>query len=270
MAAQPKASPDMTGKPSTGLLGRIDYLARHPVKGFTPERIEKAQLDPGAPFPCDRLYAVENGPSGFDPKAPGHIAKTKFTVLARMPAVAALRTTFSETTSTFHVQSREGATSSFALETEEGREGLARYLTDALGVDVTGPLQVLKGPGAHRFFDHPQGHISLINLASVRDLEARICRPLDPARFRGNVMVEGWPAWAEMSLVGQEVRLGEVRTSVLKTITRCVATHVDPQTAESDIDVVKALFDNYGHTRLGLYLNVVQGGEVTVGNEVAG
>ena len=49
---------------------RIASLYRHPVKGFTPERLTSAMLEAGACFPCDRLYAVEDGPSGFDPAAP--------------------------------------------------------------------------------------------------------------------------------------------------------------------------------------------------------
>ena len=64
------------------MTGHIAALYRHPVKGFTPERLSHAELTAGGPFPCDRLYAVENGPSGFDPCAPGLIPKQKFTVLA--------------------------------------------------------------------------------------------------------------------------------------------------------------------------------------------
>ena len=52
------------------MTGHIAALYRHPVKGFTPERLSHAELTAGGPFPCDRLYAVENGPSGFDPAAP--------------------------------------------------------------------------------------------------------------------------------------------------------------------------------------------------------
>jgi uncharacterized protein YcbX len=49
------------------MQARITSLYRHPVKGFTPERLERAELVAGRCFPCDRLYAVEDGPSGFDP-----------------------------------------------------------------------------------------------------------------------------------------------------------------------------------------------------------
>src|ERR1700730_15411458 len=57
-------------------VGRIASLYRYPVKGFSPERIASTELTAGNYFPCDRLYAVENGPSGFDPAAAAFVPKT--------------------------------------------------------------------------------------------------------------------------------------------------------------------------------------------------
>lgn len=53
---------------------------------------------------------------------------------------------------------------------------------------------------------------------------------------------------------------------MFKPIVRCAAAHVDPTTAERDLDVTKALFDNYGHMFCGIYLNVTEGGAVGVGD----
>ena len=62
--------------------------------------------------------------------------------------------------------------------------------------------------------------------------------------------------------------LGWARAEVLKPIVRCAATHVDPTTAERDLDVTKALFDNYGHTYCGIYLQVTDAGRVGLGDAV--
>jgi hypothetical protein len=35
-------------------------------------------LAPGETVPGDRLYAIENGPSGFDPSAPAYLSKQHF------------------------------------------------------------------------------------------------------------------------------------------------------------------------------------------------
>ena len=74
----------------------VAALRRHPVKGFTPEPLDRVSLSAGQAFPGDRLRAVEIGPSGFDPAAPGHISKMRFAVLARIPDIARVRTRWDE------------------------------------------------------------------------------------------------------------------------------------------------------------------------------
>jgi uncharacterized protein YcbX len=245
--------------------GRIVALYRHPVKGFTPERLPRADLTSGAFFPGDRLYAVENGPSGFDPGAPAFEPKSSFTVLATLAEVAAVRTAYDDATGVLAVEAEGRAPLKARLAEQDGREALAGWLVDFLGDQARGPLKVVSGPG-HRFTDHPQGHVSVINLESVRDLERRTGWRIDPLRFRANLYVEGWPAWAENDAVGNEVRIGEARARVFKSIVRCAATQVDPATAQRDLDVPKALFEHYGHVLCGIYLNVLDGGRVAEGD----
>ena len=86
----------------------VAALYRHPVKGFTPERLTHADLQDGQTFPCDRLFAVENGPSGFDPSEPAWITKMKFTVLATLPQVALAATAYDEATGTAKIDVPEG------------------------------------------------------------------------------------------------------------------------------------------------------------------
>src|SRR5205814_8159430 len=74
--------------------GTLAALYRHPVEGFTPEQLTAVDLAPGAGFPFDRVWAVENGPSGFDPSDPQFVPKQKFTVLASLPRVAAAATRY--------------------------------------------------------------------------------------------------------------------------------------------------------------------------------
>src|SRR2546430_14151535 len=74
----------------------IAALFRHPIKGFTPEKLNHTRLQAGEAFPGDRLYAVEDGPCGFDPAAPGWIPKQRFAVLAKLAEVAKARTAYDE------------------------------------------------------------------------------------------------------------------------------------------------------------------------------
>lgn len=248
------------------MIATVAALYRHPVKGFTPERLAFADLAVGEGFPCDRLYAVEVGPSGFDPANPAFVSKMKFAVLARIAEVAKARTAYDAASGVFSARADGLPAIDADLTTESGRDAFAAWLTDLLGDEADAPLKVIAAPGTWRFMDHPLGHASIINLASVRDLEQRIGRPLDPLRFRGNLYVEGWEPWVENQWTGRTLKLGGATTTVFKPIVRCAATHVDPTTAEPDIDVVKALFDTYGHTLCGLYVQTTAAGRVAEGD----
>lgn len=243
------------------MIGRVASMYRHPVKGFTPERVRTVELVAGGYFPCDRLYAVENGASGFDPAAPAHVSKTRYAVLASIPKVALARTAYDDRTGILSVDASGAEPFVGDLREQRGKDGFAAWLTAFLEPDdQRGPLKVLAAQ-PYRFTDDPKGYISLVNLESLRDLEARIGQPVDPLRFRANVYVDGWPAWSELALPrGARVRLGAATTEMLELTVRCVATHVSPETGRRDIKLVAALRDLYGHMNFGVYLNVAAGG----------
>ena len=250
--------------------GRIHALYRHPVKGFTPERLDAALLEAGDYFPCDRLYAVEQGPCGFDPAAPTFIPKSRFAVLATLPALARAVTAYDEASAVLRVAAEGRAPFHTCLAEPVGCEAFAPWLMEFVDpAERRGPVRVLQTAGAHRFTDDLRGAVSTINLASLRDLEARLGRPIDPRRFRANLYLDGWPAWAELDLApGTEIELGEARARVVKPIVRCAATHVDPTSGVRDIDLVPALHGLYGRMTCGLYLQVDWGGRVAVGDPV--
>jgi uncharacterized protein len=248
--------------------GVVAALTRHPVKGFTPEHLQRVELKPGAGFPFDRAYAVEDGPSGFEPDAPAHVSKMKFTVLAKIPAVARVRTRLHDASGIFHAEAPGAPAISVRLEDQEGRAAFAAWLTRVLADEIRGPLRVLPAPGAHRFYDHPQGLVSLINLASVADIAKRLGRVVDPLRFRANIYVSNWPPWCELEMGNGMLSLGEAAARVFAPITRCAATHVDPSSGVRDIDMVEALRDLYGHALCGLYLHIERAGALRVGDSI--
>ena len=257
----------MVTTPSPSAAGVVAALWRHPVKGFTPEPLDAVDLSTGGWFPGDRMFAVEDGPSGFDRAAPEHLPKQKFTVLMRTAAVAGVRSRWDETARTLHVAADGHADLDVAIDEAAGRAAFEAWLAAVLGDAVSGPLRLVSAEGLdHRFMDDPAGRISILNLASVRDFEARVGRPVDPLRFRANVWVEGWPAWVENDIAGRDLILGEARLIGVKPIVRCAATHVDPDTAERDFDLVPALFDHYGHRWCGVYATIAEGSPVRTGD----
>ena len=71
---------------------RIVALYRYPVKGFSAEPLERTEIKAGGTIPFDRAFAIENGPSGFDPAAPKYFPKARFLMLMDNERVAELRT----------------------------------------------------------------------------------------------------------------------------------------------------------------------------------
>lgn len=250
------------------ITGRLAALYRHPVKGFTPEALASARLEPGLCFPGDRLYAVEDGPSGFDSADPRHISKMRFAVLAKIPEVALAHTRYDDATGELSVAAPGHEPLRAVLSNATGRAAFGDWLQSFLSGHTSGPLSVLQAPGDHRFMDSRSGFVSILNLASVRDLEAKVDKPLDPLRFRANIHVDGWPAWAENEMIGADLRVGEVRLTATKPIGRCRAIHVDPHRGAEDIDLVSQLFNHFGHTITGLYASVTGGGRLEIGDSV--
>src|SRR5258708_12728425 len=79
---------------SPTLSAQIASLYRYPVKGLTPEPLPRVALGVGQTLPADRRYAIENGPSGFDPADPKWMAKVYFLMLMRDEWLAALHARF--------------------------------------------------------------------------------------------------------------------------------------------------------------------------------
>jgi uncharacterized protein YcbX len=118
------------------------------------------------------------------------------------------------------------------------------------------------------FSDVPERLVSIVGLESVRDIERVLRAPVDPARVRANIHVEGLPPWSEFAWVGQEIAIADVRLRVTDRITRCAATNVDPKSGQRDLNVPRALEDAFGHTECGVYAEVISGGTVALGDPV--
>jgi len=248
--------------------GKIQAIHRYPVKGLTPEPLPQATLAVRQTIPCDRMYAIENGPSGFDAAEPGYLPKQRFLMLMRHARLAELRTAFDEASHTLTIRSENREAASGDLRTPEGRAAIETFLAEFCADELRGPAKVLHAAG-HSFSDVARKVISIINLASVAALEDATGAPVNPLRFRGNLQVTGWPAWHEFDLLDQEISIGpSARLKVVKRIVRCAATEVDPGTGIRDLEIPRTLMKAYGHADCGVYAEVIEAGPVAVGDEV--
>jgi MOSC domain-containing protein len=249
---------------------KIHAIYRYPVKGLSPEPLGRVPLAAGATLPADRLYAIENGPSGFDPGAPRHFPKQRYLMLMRNERLARLRTRFDDATHTLVIEqdSREAARGD--LRTPGGRATIESFFAQFCADELRGAPKVLHAPG-FSFSDVASKVVSIINLASVAAVENAVGAPVHPLRFRGNVYVTGWPAWGELDLLGREISVGKnVRLKIVKRIVRCAATNVDPDTGIRDLSIPQTLMQTFGHADCGVYGEVVAAGDIAVGDEMRG
>lgn len=245
---------------------RVQAIYRYPVKGLSPQALERVALAVGETLPCDRLYAIEDGPSGFDPAAPEYFPKQRFLMLMRNERLAALDARFDEASHTLSIVENGEEAARGDLRTAEGRAAIEAFFAEFGGKELRGPPRVLYAPG-HSFSDVAAKVVSIINLASVAAIEDLVGAPVDPLRFRGNVYVAGWPAWREFDLIGETIAIGAAaRLKVVKRIERCAATNVEPFTGVRDMNIPKALVRRFDHADCGVYAEVVAAGEVAVGD----
>jgi hypothetical protein len=248
---------------------RIASLQRYPVKGLSPETLSSVTLTKGDYFPGDRLFAVENGPAGFAPENPQHQPKIKFLMLMRNEGLARLKTRYVDSITTLFIEQGGREVARGDLSTAQGRLAIEAFFRRFMPKELRGPPKVLTAPDGFRFTDSRRGYVSLINLASVRELENVVGSAIDPLRFRGNLHVEGLEPWAEFDLVGQVLTTASgARLKVTKRIERCAATNVDPDTGIRDLEIPKSLMKAYGHFDCGIYAEVVGDGSLEAGGSL--
>lgn len=254
----------MSDTPAAEIAG----LYRYPVKGLTPEPLESVSLATGQTLPADRRYAVENGPSGFDPAAPTWRSKVHYLMLMRDERLATLRSRFDEATNLLTISKAGEVVARGDLETAQGRATIEGYFARDFESELKGPPKVLSG-GGYSFSDVARKVVSIINLGSVGAIEAMVGATVNPLRFRANLYVRGWPAWHELTLVDQTLAVGEARLKVVKRIKRCAATNVDPETGTRDLEIPATLMRRLGHTDCGIYAEVISGGTIGIGDAIA-
>jgi len=248
----------------------IAALYRYPVKGLSAEPLAGVRLSAGDGFPLDRSMAITDGTWLFDADTYEPRPKAKFLMLARDEALAALRTRVSTDGRELTVISPDDERIVVNVDDDESVTGFSQFLKAYLPGTLAGEPRLVRSE-RHRFTDASvvspamMSAISIINLASVRDLERVMGCAIDPLRFRANIHLDGGDAWEENDWVGRELTLGDARVRVVKRIKRCPATNVDPASGIRDRDIPQALSEYFGNRDMGVYAEVIEGGAIRPG-----
>jgi uncharacterized protein YcbX len=241
----------------------IDRIFRYPVKGLSAEALDAVALEPGRGLPQDRRFAISHGAWSGEP---GWRPRSQFATLDRHERLAALATRFDAETGHLEVARNGRRVLRAQVTTPTGRMLLDQFLAAYLKADRPGMPHVVEAPGTS-FGDTEEPLVSILNLASVRDLEQRVVgAPVDPMRLRANLLVEGLAPWEETRWIGRRIRAGEAVLEVVAPIARGEAANVDPATGQRDLNLPLALRRGYGREDCGVHARVVEGGRVARGD----
>ena len=264
-----------TVSPSTGAVSdagsagsRVTALYRYPVKGLTPEPLQRVTLEAGTTMPFDRAWAIENGAGRFDAEAPRHLPKINFLMLMRDERLATLETLLDDQTQVLTIKRDGRQVARGNLSQPIGRQLIEQFLGAYMKDALRGAPKIVSAPG-HSFSDVAPKCLHIVNLASLRELERAAGKPINPLRFRPNLIVDGVRAWEEFRWLGQTLTAGSIGLSVFHRTQRCDATNVDPASGERDMAIPSILQRTWGHSDFGVYAKVARAGELAVGDPIS-
>jgi uncharacterized protein len=252
----------------------IHSLFRYPVKGFSGQPLDFIQLNTGQGIEGDRSFAITDGSWVHEDDPYQWRQKLVFLGLMKYPALSALRLTMDPTNSRLSVESPNGESISAEIHDSISLDRFIDFLLEYLKVATPGRPKFVRGD-ENRFTDMAMfdvgihGYISVINLASVRDLTEKMgLEYLDPMRFRANIYIDTGVPWEEREWLGRPLRIGSALTHVVMNTTRCVITAINPETGIKDAGVLQTLLKSYGHKEIGIFVDVTRDGLARIGDEV--
>lgn len=244
----------------------IKHIYRYPVKGLSPQAMDAVGLAAGDYLPGDRRFAVALGST---PVTGGHhlewMPKRNFLALVKNEKLATLETEFDDATGVLTIKRQGRQVARGKITDRIGRTMIEEFFTAYMKAEANGrPRLVEANPGNH-LTDQPDPVVSVINLASIRDLERVVKQPVDHRRFRANIYIDGIEPWSEFEWIGKTVAIGNAEAVVTERIDRCAAINVNPETAERDLNIVKFLQAGFGHIDMGVFVRVTKAGSAALG-----
>ncbi len=247
----------------------LQQMYRYPVKGLSPEALESIELTEGAVIKNDRRFAIALGSTPVSGAISNWMPKSNFLMLMRNEKLAQLETHFDDASDTLTIKRGGNQVARGVLSQKIGRTMIEDFFAAFMKDEARGRPKLVEAADGHVLSDHDNPVISIINLASVKDMARVVGKEIDPIRFRGNFLIDGLGAWAEFDLCGKQIEIGSAVLDVTFRIDRCGATNVNPVTAERDLNIPKDLQRGYGHIDCGVYARVTKGGAVRVGDEIS-
>jgi uncharacterized protein YcbX len=247
---------------------QIHELWHFPVKGFGGNQMPLAKLQQGSYFPNDRQFAISIG--GKKTAAAGDgtwFRKAHFLQLMSHELLAEYSCRYDDAANPRLELLHHG---SICLSIDPAqppdRQRFEDFLFSLLGSKLRGKPRFMTMKH-QAYSDQSTALISIASNASLDAFaEATNTKP-DSRRFRINIIIDGDTPFADEALIGTTLRCGDALLTVKESIGRCAAINVDPATAKRNSeDYVRFMKAHFGHSNLGIFAEVINGGIIRVGD----
>ncbi|MBV8671004.1 MAG: MOSC domain-containing protein [Candidatus Eremiobacteraeota bacterium] len=222
---------------------RITGLFRFPVKSMAGQSLERVEIGRGG-MPQDRRFVIIDG-QGTRAGKP---------LTARLVGDLLAYRAWSDN-GRVYVDAPDGT-----------RYEPGAALADALGASLHRPISIAEMPAGEPM--HDAHDLLVICVPSLRALEAEWSKPLNPLRFRPNIILDGddLATYTEDGWAGKRFAAGDTRIAGVKRNERCVLPTIDPQTLQHDPSLLRLIVERHQKC-FGLYCHVEQAGNIAVGDE---
>ena len=241
--------------------GRLVQICRHPIKGHGRETLASVRLLAGECLPYDRHWAVAHEAAKL---GPGWNPCMNFARGAKAPELMAITGTLDEATATVSLHHPSAGEITFRPDEAADLPRFLAWVRPLIPETRAQPTQIVTAGRGMTDSDFPS--VAILSTASLADLSARMGKELSQHRWRGNLWIEGAPAWDEFNWIGRDIRVGGAILRIEERITRCTATQVNPDTGKTDADTLSALEAAFGHQDFGVYATVIQSGTIALGD----
>jgi uncharacterized protein YcbX len=228
-------------------MPKVVELFRHPVKSFTSERLDELRFVDGRVV-GDRVLAFRFADEGAVEDWTWQ-TKNNYVALANTPGMALLELSFSDESRVLSLKYHGELFAEGSIDSEEDRfdlcEVIGEYVTSLDTNPLVGhpervPLKLVGDGRQPVFHDTAAGGLTIYSSESLKSLESQMGTEVDGRRFRSNVVIDGIEAWEELSWTGR-LSIGDGDYKVVKSVTRCLATHANPVSGERDLQVMDGL-----------------------------
>jgi uncharacterized protein YcbX len=225
---------------------KLAEIRRYPIKSLLGEQLATAEVDQRG-LVGDRLWAVRD--------ADGKLGSGKNTRrFRRMPGLFTLRGRVGDPVPVVELPGGRHFAADDPAAHEAVSELLGRRVTIAREAEV---------------LHHDEGPVSLISTAALRRLHALVGEPVDPVRFRANLLVDvPGSDFPEDGWLGRAVRIGpDVVLRPRERLTRCVMIDLAQESAPEHGHLLRTVADHHDMT-FGVWATVERPGRIALQDAV--